>query len=1018
MNVVLDGTEKTAMAAAMPYENVGSRAAGAYASRGAQKAQDGSFALDISGSIMDNSAYAEHGKSIDEVIEAAEQEDIETQRDYMAIMSNTMSDEDFARLQKEGFHPGSTDIETVVTIIDKIKVALAKGGTEVAGYTDTVSDDALKEIAGSEAFAQELKKQFAEKNIPLTEDNIAAVKEAWDILTRVDSLPPGSVKYMVENHLEPTAENLYRAKYAAVHDGNRQGRGYYAAGNVAGYYAKKPDEIDFEKLRPQMEKVIEEAGYPADEENFEKAKWLVEKGIPLNEATFSLLENIGKHQFPVTIEDFMPAAACAVADGLNPAKADLGKKETNFEKAVEIMEKTAALDSRTADIVMARDLPLTLRNLLAAQDSLFYGSGAKAGEAALTENIHGRRMLEEVRLSMTVEVNMKLLRSGFQIETASLEKLVDKLKEAEGHIAKGLTGQVDESAAREKASLYEETLGTLRGIRQSPAAILTRVSVTHTLREVHAYGIAQSREYEKAGQSYETMMTAPRKDMGDSIQKAFRNVDDILESMNLDISDINRRAVRILGYNSLEITQEAIRQVREKDELLGNVLKEMKPGRVLNMIREGVNPLAMSLEELGNYFNQQSGQDASKDMDSYSRFLYKLEKQKGISQEEKSAYIGIYRLVRQIEKADDAAIGALWQTGAEFTLGNLLSAHRSMKRGSMDYTVDDSFGGVDAGKTGKESITSQIEKVFSPDMAPQKEELEELIEEAGDETAGKEFDHMAYQELRTAMKSEEEVFRHLTDYGQPVTAENLLAAERFLKNPKEIWREFEQLSGQEEEEDSSRLDGFLDNAGEKVLDSLNGREDTQQAYESLQETIQNMIRDMAYSDSRTALDVKAMSTLYKQITFMGGMAKEENYEIPARIGDALTSINLKIIHNGQKESKVAISFEAEIFGKTAAEFKLTGQGLSGLCICSEEKGCGLLKDNQELLSESLKKEQIPVGELYFTTGEKLNLTEFSLKETKGRQAGDSSRALYRAAKAFIGFVQKTGAEKGNIAHEN
>ena len=32
---------------------------------------------------------------------------------------------------------------------------------------------------------------------------------------------------------------------------------------------------------------------------------------------------------------------------------------------------------------------------------------------------------------------------------------------------------------------------------------------------------------EKAGVQYETLMTAPRTDMGDSIQKAFRNVDDI-----------------------------------------------------------------------------------------------------------------------------------------------------------------------------------------------------------------------------------------------------------------------------------------------------------------------------------------------------------------------------------------------------------------------------------------------------------------------------------------------------------
>ncbi len=1014
MNITFEGVEVKTSGI---YTDNGGKAA-AYGTHSAEKPQGSGFSLDISGSVMDNSAYAEHGKSIDEVIAAAEQEDVKAKRDYMAIMSNSVSDEDFARLQKEGFHPGSTDIETVVTIIDKIKVALAKGGTEVAGYTDTVSDDVLREIAGSEAFAQELKKQFEEKNVPLTEENIAAVRDAWDILTRVDTLSEGSVKYMVENHLEPTPENLYTARYSAVHDGNRQGKGYYAAGGVAGYYAKKPDEIDFEKLRPQMEKVIEEAGYPANEENFDKAKWLVEKGIPLNEENFSLLDSIGEHKFPVTVEDFMTAAACALADGTEPAKADLGKKETDLQKAAEIMEKTASIEDKAADIVMARDLPLTLRNLLAAQDGMAARPG-RGGEGALTENIHGRRLLEEVRLTMTVEVNLKLLRSGFQIETASLEKLVDKLKAAEMRVFKELTGQVDGSAAREKASLFEETLGTLRGIRFAPAAIMTNVSVSYTLTQVHTYGAARAKEYEKAGQSYETMMTEPRKDMGDSIQKAFRNVDDILESMNLETSEMNRRAVRILGYNSLEITQENIGQVREKDELLGRILREMKPGRVLNMIRDGINPLSMSLEELGNYFNQQKGGDDSKEMESYSRFLYKLEKQKGISQEEKSAYIGIYRLVRQIEKADDAAVGALWQAGAEFTLENLLKAHRSMKRGKMDYTVDDDFGGVNAKKTGRESITSQIERGFAAGAGPERGELEELLEDAGDEGAGKEFDRMAYNEVRTAMKSEEEVLRYLTDYNQPVTAENLLAAERLLRSPKEIWREFEKLT-EPEEENASGAGELLEEAGEKILDALGGgpegnaggREITQKAYESFQETIQNILKNMAYSESARALDVKAMSMLYKQVTFMGGMAKEENYEIPARIGDGLTSINLKIIHSGQKESRVAISFEAETFGKVAANFELTESGLSGLCICSKEAGTGLLKDNQEFLQGQLKKDGITAGDIYFTTGEKLNLTEFSLKASAERRTGDDSGLLYKAAKAFIGFVQETGIEKG------
>ena len=48
-----------------------------------------------------------------------------------------------------------------------------------------------------------------------------------------------------------------------------------------------------------------------------------------------------------------------------------------------------------------------------------------------------------------------------------------------------------------------------------------------------------------------------------------------------------------------------------------------------------------------------------------------------MTKEEKEAYIGIYRLLRQLEKTDGAAIGALLQQGAEPTLKNLLTAVRS-----------------------------------------------------------------------------------------------------------------------------------------------------------------------------------------------------------------------------------------------------------------------------------------------------------------------------------------------------
>ncbi len=74
-------------------------------------AQAGAFALDISGTVMDNTAYKGQGKTAEEVMQDAGQTDVAVQRDYMTVMSNTMSEEDYNRMMKDGCQVGDMDIE-------------------------------------------------------------------------------------------------------------------------------------------------------------------------------------------------------------------------------------------------------------------------------------------------------------------------------------------------------------------------------------------------------------------------------------------------------------------------------------------------------------------------------------------------------------------------------------------------------------------------------------------------------------------------------------------------------------------------------------------------------------------------------------------------------------------------------------------------------------------------------------------------------------------------------------------
>lgn len=58
----------------------------------------------------------------------------------------------------------------------------------------------------------------------------------------------------------------------------------------------------------------------------------------------------------------------------------------------------------------------------------------------------------------------------------------------------------------------------------------------------------------------------------------------------------NRRAVRILAYNEMELTEENIREVRKTDMAVQRMFRAMKPATVFEMIKEGHNPLDLTVK--------------------------------------------------------------------------------------------------------------------------------------------------------------------------------------------------------------------------------------------------------------------------------------------------------------------------------------------------------------------------------------------------------------------------------------
>ena len=1023
------------------------------------------YSLDITDNkVMDDKAYQGHGLTTQDIMSKAGNTNVKAQKDFMIVMSNSVSGADLGKMQEEGFQPGSTDVETYVSIVDRIKVTLAKAGVEIAGYNDNLDTATVEEITGSRIDANKLVDKMQQADIPVTEDNITALVKTIAQGMEIGELSEDALKYLLLNQKAPTVDNIYAARFSST-DSLRQGKGYYSD-YAQGYYAKKADTINWDALQSGIDSVIRQSGLENTEDVQNNARWLVESGIELTPQNLSYLSDLSQLQLPMDAEQLMDMAVTAMGNGKQPGKALVTGEQPVWQQAKELVEQAEAISDEAIHDTIEAGETLNLRNLSAAQKEIDAREGSEAavvntGDASLRE-IEARRQMEEIRLVMTQEANRQLLKSGYQIDTTELSQLVEALKATEANIKAALFQGETEQVNEQRAVWYEDTLTLTKELAAMPAALSGKISASKTpftLEALHQEGSILQSKYDKAGESYEALMTAPRKDMGDSIQKAFRNVDDILQDLGLETNDSNRRAVRILGYNNMGITQDNIQSVKEADMQVTGVIRRMTPAVTLQMIREQINPLDMNLDELEEYLNEQD-KDTGSDAEKFSAYLHKLDQSHAITEDEREAYIGIYRLFRQIEKTDGAVIGSVVAAGAEMNFKNMLSAVRTSRHKNMDISIDDGFGGLEKLIARGQAIDEQIMAGYqdSPSREYQHQmqyyaalsgEIKDELVQKTDVDALKEMDIQAdttieqfAQELKqmpetnqssrqdmeqdrihnfrdsvqSAQQVEDSVIQSLIDYEQPVSVNNIQAAELLLMERGSLYKQIFGRNGAASVENDTSVNDAFDSVGDiehdalwqKAEDAANNLTDKSSAVSAYQELIGeavSAVENMVHT-SDNIVDVKAAQMLYKGLSLAGSLAREENYELPVNIKGELTSINLKIYHNGSRMGIVTVTMDTDTLGKVAADFDISEEKISGMIAYDKKTSGQDIKVLQNNLLEQFSKAQQESGQnkkisISLAETKTLDLNRFGQDRDVEESKELSTRELYQTAKAFI-----------------
>ena len=763
-----------------------------------------------------------------------------------------------------------------------------------------------------------------------------------------------------------------------------------AANGETGVGTSEISDGDFADMEGQISAIIESAGLEVNEETLANSKWLIENQIPLT----------GDHL--QSLSDLL----------------ELSQKIENGE-----IDWNQLLDH------MAKAI----------------GEGKRPGDVNM---ITSQRRMEENRLIMITEAESTMGKLGVEADIKSMEDTVENLKDQEKQYYRNLMDSMGIPSTDENVEKAVDTISVFDALKGQPAYVIGQIDAGTTIEEIYDNGNQMQQALEKANERYETLMTAPRRDMGDSIQKAFSNAaESLLKDMNLENSAANQRAVRILGYNGIDIYEENIQNVKALDEQMQRAFKNMTPAVTLEMIRRGENPLDMSMEQLNQVAEDIKQETGNEDQERFSRYLWKLEQNHEITEEERSGYIGIYRLIAQVEKTDGAALGALMQQGSDITMRNLLTAVRSSKKSGMNYEINDNFDGVQAKETGIK-IDQQIEVAFQTncvrdildEISPEKLHLlgenqwqnmtpEQLVEALSqiEETPEVQQDAQRYaqeqlEEVQQALNASQEVYEYLDRYDISNSVANIMAVNNMLRHPNQmmdkLWKEYN-FSTDSVEKIEDLKQQVLDAFGE----SIKTPEELAEAQETLAEVAEHVMETMIIEDPDVnTIDVRAMKQATMQFQLCAKKSKEESFMIPVQTGDGVTAVSLKVVRGKKEKGWVDILFDTNKLGKVAASFQAKEDGVSGMIAVDEEDTQMFLSEHLDTLMEALREgtdaetKNIDIKIAYVSD---LSLEHYEIsqitREARLKKEGGlatnannpvQTRRLYHIAEGFIQSIQK------------
>ena len=854
-----------------------------------------------------------------------------------------LSGADAVKLDEDGFNLTDATPDDMVNIIEKIKIELAMHSDDYVNYGTAVSKDKIESVTGSAATAASVESRMQGADIAVNDESVAEVKSTLEKNSELKPLSENTKNYMVANGIEPSIAGIYQAQAATSSS-------ISADGVTIGKYANAISDADFEALRPGIEKIIASAGLEVNDKTLADARAFIDAQIPVTKENLEYKAQLDA----IDIEKIQADSDEMLNKILDNMKLG-GKAENTLVTGSPIDDIRTALDTiNRAEYADAANLVLkgetfTIASLKLEIDARSFSIEYSAASVS-TGNSEVRNQAFDVqqaadkaydtlvtaRVLMSANASIYLVKNNISILTTPIDELNSMLMEyeqADGMYAEAQIAYTDVLEARK----------TLNEIVRNPERVFASM-------------------FDKMNETYEAVGTQIRGDLGDSLKKAVQgSADDIIKELGLEGTDEDKDAIKVLAANNMDMTKENVETVKSVNAMINNLIKNMKPETVLNMIKDGVNPMNASIEEVNEYLTEANDKASKDNEEKFSKFLYKLDRTNGITKEQRKQFIGIYQMMNIFTRDAGVAAGALIKQGAEVTMNNLMTAYNSRKHYDMDAVIDENTGMAEvSGIANYYSalfmangglVTPNTLKNVDNSSGIGEQSVEMFIEQLEDnyDAAAEEQYYEEYlKEQQAAVQAGADILRQIRNADTEINSGNIQAVKAFLESG-----QFPDIRGIKTTRDYAR--DSIEKIGHKEKLSLMYEEMKDETEEELQEVLSKA------GDLDTQIDVNYEGFLDlrlkdRTIGYIKNLALRHDYRIPYITDSGSTGmLKLTLVQDDDNKGRISVNMLSSVLGKVSVEAKADRDSL-GMYIVSDtavsDEGSQLLEDMEESLKEA------------------------------------------------------------------